>query len=229
MNLSGNNHEKFDYEKSLKKRSGNLTRKLGFVDKYVNRPLASLLVQMVYHTPITPNGLTCISFVIGLLGVYFFTRGEYTYFVLGGILAQLSSIIDGADGMLARSKNLCSDYGAHLDLFFDRIFDFALIVGIAVGAGIYFKSSDLLILGLLTAGLYLLQINLFYLTKNYLQVKQTGETGEFRAILMWAVSIFAVVNRLDILIYLGFAETVINNLVRLVHFLLLGKKKIETP
>ena len=71
----------------------------------------------------------------------------------------------------------------------------------------------------------MLQVNLFYLTKSYLQVNRTGDTGEFRALLMWAVLIFAVVNRLDIFIYLVVAETSINVVVRLIYFIRLGRKK----
>lgn len=224
-NMKKNNPQKFVYEKALKtKGSSALINKIKFVDIYINRPLASLVVRMVYNTPVTPNGLTYFSSLLGLLGAFFFSMGTYSYFVLGGVLAQLSSIIDGADGMLARSKNMCSPYGSHLDLFFDRIIDFSLIIGIAIGAYKYFQVPHLLFLGTLTAGLYLLQINLFYLTKNYLMVKNTGETGEARAILIWAMLIFAIANRLDIAIYALLTETIIVNIIRLFYFISLGKK-----
>lgn len=225
MESTKNNDNPFDYRKSLKKNTDPFINKIKFIDIYLNRPMASLLVRSVYKTSITPNHLTYISFFLGVLGAFFFTRGEYLYFILGGVSAQLCSIVDGADGMLARAKNMCSDYGSHLDLFLDRIIDFSLFVGISLGAGHYFKDPHLLFLGVLSSGLYLLQTNLFYITKNYLQVKDKGETGEIRAVLMWAILIFAIVNRLDIFIYLGVAETVIVNIVRLFYFVSLGKKK----
>jgi CDP-L-myo-inositol myo-inositolphosphotransferase len=219
-----NNNHPFDYGKSVDKSTDPFFNKIKFIDKYLNRPVAALIVRMVFNTRITPNGLTYISFFLGLAGAFFFSRGEYLYFILGGVLAQLSSIVDGADGMLARAKDMCSDYGSHLDLFLDRITDFSLFIGISIGANIYFKAPHLLFLGMLSTGLYLLQTNLFYLTKSYLQVKQTGETGEVRAIVMWMMLILAIANRLDIFIYLGLAEIVIVNVVRLIYFIHLGKK-----
>jgi phosphatidylglycerophosphate synthase len=225
MGTTKNQDNSYDYRKSLKKPTDPFLNKIKFIDLYLNRPVASLVVRAVYKTSITPNDLTYISFFLGLLGAFFFTRGEYLYFILGGISAQLCSIVDGADGMLARAKNMCSDYGSHLDLFLDRIIDFCLFASISLGAGDYFKDNHLLFLGVLGSGLYLLQTNLFYITKDYLQVKDKGETGETRAVLIWAILIFAVANRLDIFIYLGVAETLIVNIVRVFYFVSLGKKK----
>jgi phosphatidylglycerophosphate synthase len=220
-----NNNNKFDYWKSLKISPTDKMNKIKFVDIYLNRPVAALIVRMVYNTRITPNGLTYFSLFLGLLGAFFFSRGDYLYFILGGVFTQLSSIVDGADGMLARAKNICSDYGSHLDLLFDRIIDFSLFIGIAMGAGVYFNNPNLRLLGFLEAGLFMLRVNVFYLIKSYRQVKEKGETGEVRAILMWSVLIFAVVNRLDIFIYLMLIETVIAFTVLLIRFFRLGKKR----
>lgn len=222
-NLKDNN-DKFKYQKSLKRPTNPFINKIKFVDFYLNRPIASLMVRAVFNTRVTPNALTYISFFFGLLGAFFFSRGEYLYIILGGVCAQVSSIIDGADGMLARAKNMCSDYGANLDLFLDRITDFSLLVGISLGANIYFKNPRLLILGLLTAGLYMLQINLFYLTKSYLQVKDRGDTGEARAIVLLFMLIFAIASRPDIFIYLALAVTATINACRLFYFISLRKK-----
>lgn len=215
----------FQYRKSLKDTSATAAKKFDFVDNYLNRPVASLLVRAVYKTPITPNALTYTSFLLGLLGAYFFTRGTYLYFILGGLITQVSSIVDGADGMLARAKNMCSEYGSYLDLFFDRIIDFSLFTCIAVGARIYFNDPNLLFIGVLASGLYLLQVNLFYLLKSYLNVDRKGDTGGLRAIIMWLVLIFAVANRLDIFIYAGAAATAGIVIVRLIYFIRLGKKR----
>ena len=115
-----------------------------------------------------------------------------------GVAAQLSSIIDGADGMLARARGECSAFGSHLDLFLDRVVDFSIFAGIAVGAGRYFQAPHLLTLGLLATALYQLQIILFYLTKSYLKSEERGDTGEARAVLYWAVFLFAVTGRVDL-------------------------------
>lgn len=214
----------FDYRKALKISPEPGMSKVKYVDLYLNRPVAALIVWAVYNTRITPNGLTYISFLIGLLGAFFFTLGEYVYFILGGVLIQISSIVDGADGMLARARDICSEYGSYLDLFFDRIIDFSLFACIGVGAGVYYRDSTLMFLGVLFAGLYVLQVNLFYLTRRYLGIMKTGETGESRAVLMWVVLIIAVVNRLDIFIYVGVVVTGVLNIMRLIKFIRLSPR-----
>jgi phosphatidylglycerophosphate synthase len=217
----------FNYRESLKKPDNTFLSKVIKVERYLNRPLASLIVRVVYRTSITPNGLTFFSFFLGILGAFFLSRGEYIYFILGGVGIQLSSIVDCADGMLARSKNMCSEFGSHLDIFLDRIMDFSLIIGVSVGVYTAFDNKNLLILGFLAAGLYLLQVNLFYLTNSYLQRKEKGQTGEARALMLLVVMILSIANRLDIGIYLLLAETVIVVLVRTIYFISLGRKGSE--
>ncbi len=215
----------FNYSESLKKPDRTFLNKAIRVERYLNRPLASLVVRLVYNTPITPNGLTFFSFFLGILAVFFLSQGKYIYFILGGIGIQLSSIMDCADGMLARSKNTCSEFGSHLDIFLDRIMDFSMIIGVSVGVYTALDNKNLLILGFLAAGLYLLQVNLFYLTNSYLQRKEKGQTGEARALMLLVVMILAFANRLDIGIYLLLAETAIVNIVRTIYFISLGRKK----
>lgn len=216
--------ENFNYRNSLKRGTADfIIDKIKYVDLYLNRPVAGLMVKILYPTSITPNAVTYVAFLIGIAGAVCYTFGTYTAFILGGILAQLSSVIDGADGMLARSKNMCSRYGAFLDLFFDRINDFFMFVGIALGVSKYLRDDFFLFLGLLAAGLYLLQINLFYLTKSYLEVEKTGDTGEARALLIWVLLIFSILNRLDLFIFLLLGETLLVNLVRLISFMRLKR------
>lgn len=214
----------FNYRESLKRPDGTFLNKIIKVERYLNRPLASIIVRLVYHTRITPNGLTFFSFFLGLLGAFFLSRGQYIYFILGGVGIQLSSIVDCADGMLARSKNICSEFGSYLDIFLDRIMDFTMMIGISVGVYTVSENQNFLTLGFLAAGLYLLQVNLFYLTNSYLQRKEKGQTGEARALLLLLVMILSIANRLDIAIYLLLAESVIVIIVRTIYFITLGRK-----
>lgn len=218
--------DQFEYRKSMKKNpDNNFLNKIIKVERYINRPLASMIVRVVFNTRVTPNGLTYFSFLLGITGAFFFSRGEYLYFVLGGVFAQFASIVDCADGMLARAKDMCSNFGSHLDLLLDRISDFFIMVGISAGCYFFFKDINLLLLGLIAAGLYQLQIHIFYLTNSYMQVKEKGQTGEARALLYILLLIFSIASRLDIFLYGLLAQTVIVNVVRLIYFITLGKKK----
>lgn len=218
--------QKFEYNKSLKKPSKAFGISLiKFVDIYINRPMAGLIARAVFNTGITPNGLTYVSFITGMIGAYFFTRGTYPDFIIAGCLTQIASVIDGADGMLARAKDMCSEYGSHLDLFLDRITDFSLIACLGWGTSIYYKEPRFFPLALIWAGLYMLQINLFYLNKNYEQNKERGDTGEARAILLLGVCIVALANELRFAIYLMMSISVLIVLIRTGYFISLGFKK----
>jgi len=225
METVENNTVEFDYQKTLKNRNTHFVDKFIKVEKYINRPLASLIVRAVLNTKITPNGLTYTNFILGILAALLFSRGEYVYFILGGVSIQLSAIVDCADGMLARAKDMCSEYGALLDLFLDRITDFFLVVGIAIGVYSATMDVNLLIIGLLAAGLLALQANLFYITKRLLNNNQTGETGEARALMLLLIMIFGVTDTLEFAVYLLLAGTTINSISSLVYFIRLGNKK----
>lgn len=192
------------------------------INRYCNRPLAFLLVKALYQSPISPNQVSVLSFVTALAAAFLFISGNPGGFLAGGILAQISSILDCADGQLARARKEFSHYGAHLDLVFDRIGDFLILTAISYGHYLYSGQISLLIMGLLSAGLYLLQVNLYYLTNSYRKNDRTGETAEARGLLLFSVLLFALLNRLDILIIALLIETAGACLYRLGYFLYLG-------
>lgn len=211
--------ETFNYEQGLKKTAPGLMSKLKYIDLWLNRPLAGLLVKAVYHTRITPNQLTVVSLVFGLGAAALFAIGRAEGFIWGGILLQISSVFDSADGMLARSRQETSRFGAYLDLLFDRFVDFFGIGALALGAYLYSHSLHVLVVGLLAAGLYCLQICQFYMLKAYLQHSVTGDTGEARAVAIWIILLATVSLRVDWLLYAMLLMTVVINMFHLRAFL----------
>jgi phosphatidylglycerophosphate synthase len=193
--------DKFDYQKSVQKTEDKFIFQFLRIDKYVNRPLASLIVRAVYRTGVTPNQLTLLAFALGLAGAYSFSRGTPSAFLVGGLLAQASSIMDNADGMLARARNQMSEFGAQLDIYLDRVNEFFLLICIALGQYRYSGSIELLIVGLAATAIYFLQVSLFYLTKNFVRDFQKGETGELRSWMMFLICLCGVLNRLVYGIY----------------------------
>jgi len=70
--------------------------------------------------------MTVISFLVGVLsGVSFLLFRP----VLGGILAQLCSILDGVDGDLAIITNRVTRFGGFLDSLLDRYGDSIILIG----------------------------------------------------------------------------------------------------
>jgi len=212
----------FDFRASLKRRRS--ITFFGFFDDYLNRPLAALLVKVVYRTRVTPNQLSLISALIGLIGAGLIVPASHLSLILAAVLCQIASVVDGADGMLARAKGLVSEYGAMLDLFLDRLVDFSVFVGIALGHYHRFHASLFLIIGLIGAGLYQVQIIFFYLLNDFRKVKDSGVNGEIRAFMFWLILVYAVFNRLDFMILTLIGETAINTSIRIVQCLRLGRR-----
>lgn len=188
-------------------------------ERYFTRPLASLIVKAVFRTSITPNQLTYFSFFLGLGAAAAFCGGTHFFFVIGGILTQLGSIIDCADGQLARAKNLQSRYGTYLDLFLDRISDTVVFLGMNLGFYLYSGEKALFILGFITLGLYNLQVILYYMVKQYSGKDNLGDRAEARGFSVFLVLVTSVFNRLNLMILAVFVMTILNIGYRMFIFL----------
>jgi len=98
------------------------------INRKFSRPIAAFLAK---KTRITPNQMSFISFLVGVLsGVCFFLRQG----IIGGILAQACSILDGVDGDLAVLTGKVSRFGGFFDSLLDRYADSAIILGLTFNA-----------------------------------------------------------------------------------------------
>ena len=102
----------------------------GPVSRWLNRPLSISLSRLLVATPVTPNQISLFSFVLSAVAAWLFTCQGYLALVLGGVLAQAASVIDGCDGEVARLKYLRSDYGGWFDAVLDRYADALLLFGL---------------------------------------------------------------------------------------------------
>ncbi len=219
-------NNKFVYENSLKNQKKKYIFKYLNAEKYINRPLASLIVRSVYKTNITPNQLTYSAFLISLPGILLIAIGGYANIVVGGILVYLSFVIDAADGMLARSKGCGTEYGKYLDLFLDRVSDFLILLGVIINKFRMTDNKDWLIFGLFILSMYMLQIILFYVKNLYLK-RESGISGDARGLIGLVILVFALLNRIDLLLYLGAVEVAIVIPYRIINFIVLGIKNKE--
>jgi len=102
-------------------------------DLIIYRPLAFLLVKIVYPTNITPNQLTLIAVFFGLVGGICYTMGTPEYFFAGGVLYILYDVFDCSDGQLARIKKNGTKTGRIIDGVADYIATIAAYIGIGIG------------------------------------------------------------------------------------------------
>lgn len=102
----------------------------GLVSQYVNRsfsrPLSAGILRIWPNC--NPNLISIISATFGFMGAVFF--GGYQP-VIGGILIQTSSIIDGSDGEIARATGKETFFGGFFDSVLDRYIDFAILTSMA--------------------------------------------------------------------------------------------------
>jgi len=105
----------------------------GPISKIFNRPISIRISKLLLKTGITPNQISLLTFIIGIFASLFFYVGEYLYLVVGGILVQVSSIIDGCDGEIARLKLEETKYGGWFDAVLDRYADALIIFGMVLG------------------------------------------------------------------------------------------------
>ena len=109
----------------------------GYISHYINRPLSNRFSVVLSKTPLTPNHITLLSFFMALLGAVGLSTTNPWFWVAGGIIIQIASIVDGCDGEIARIKLLQSPQGAWIDTMLDRYSD------LAIGFAVVFSASQM--------------------------------------------------------------------------------------
>ena len=123
-----------DDQRALQKAKQSLLQQLfkptdGPVSRKINRRLSTKLSEYLVQYNVSPNLITLASFMVAVISGIFFFFGGYQNVMIGGMLAQLSSILDGCDGEIARLKYRSSDFGKWLDRVLDRYADSLIILG----------------------------------------------------------------------------------------------------
>jgi phosphatidylglycerophosphate synthase len=117
--------ESYSYRDSLKSDHSHSDE---LINTYLLRPVAGVLVYLLYRTPVTPNQVTLASLVAGLTAAGFYASGDLV--IAAGILVTVKDLLDSADGQLARAKQQFSRKGRFLDSIGD------ILVSVAVFSGI---------------------------------------------------------------------------------------------
>jgi len=119
-----------DYKKSIKHAIFDETLTL-----YILRPIAFIFVKLFYPTSITPNQVSLMTAITGIISAYFFSRGDVISFVIAGSLYFLAMVLDCVDGMIARLKNNGTAVGRIIDGFSDYIVGISIYIGMGIGFG----------------------------------------------------------------------------------------------
>lgn len=106
----------------------------GIVDRYVNRKCSGPFTRLFLKLRWTPNTITVVSMLIGLVAAGFFVPGSWEFALIGAVLFQLSVIIDCCDGEVARLTFSESKFSQELDIWADHVVHMSIFAGIACGA-----------------------------------------------------------------------------------------------
>jgi phosphatidylglycerophosphate synthase len=128
--------------------------KLAAQDKFIDlsdygRPIGKILANQLKNTRFTPIHVTFLFGVSGLIGIYCILQNHY---FLAAFFIILKSIIDAADGELARIKNTPSYTGRYLDSVFDIILNFLIFMAICYTSKTTFGMTILAFIGIQLQG-----------------------------------------------------------------------------
>jgi CDP-L-myo-inositol myo-inositolphosphotransferase len=118
----------------------------GYISKHINRKMSEPMARLLAKTKVTPNQMTWAAFGIALLSFVSFVLG---YNLIAGLLVQLSSIVDGIDGSLARLKGMTSEFGGFLDSVLDRYADILIVLGLTLWSVSHETYSGIWLAGML--------------------------------------------------------------------------------
>jgi CDP-L-myo-inositol myo-inositolphosphotransferase len=116
-------------ERRLMRDQGRKTRD-GPVSRHLNRPVSRWLSRYLVRTTVTPNQISLFSWLLSCVAAGLMAVSGYPALAIGGVLAQLASIVDGCDGEVARLKRSQSEFGGWFDAVLDRYADAVLLFGL---------------------------------------------------------------------------------------------------
>jgi 1L-myo-inositol 1-phosphate cytidylyltransferase / CDP-L-myo-inositol myo-inositolphosphotransferase len=102
----------------------------GPVSRHLNRPLSRRLSAVLAKRGVSPNAISLAAFSLALAGAGLFLVPGYWPLVLGGLLIQTASVVDGSDGEVARLLFRSSEFGFRLDQVLDRYADAFIIAAL---------------------------------------------------------------------------------------------------
>jgi phosphatidylglycerophosphate synthase len=136
-------HAEYQYSQSLKSDYSD-----ELINTYVLRPVAGVIVKILYPTPVTPNQVTLAAIIIGICASYFYWIGDSFTTLLAGALVTFKDLLDSADGQLARARNLFSRRGRFLDSIGDFVVDLLIFTAITLALYRVSGSASTFVLGL---------------------------------------------------------------------------------
>ena len=101
---------------------------------YLVSPWSRYVARAGARRGVRPDAVTVTSFVLGVAAAGLFATGERWGLVCGALVLQASFALDCVDGQLARYAGTGSPFGAWLDATCDRLKEWLVYGGLALGS-----------------------------------------------------------------------------------------------
>lgn len=105
----------------------------GWTSTYLNRYISLTVSRLLVNLPIRPNQLSVGILGLGIASGIVAARGTWLSFVVGALLLNAQSILDGCDGELSRVTFRGSRLGEWLDTIGDDLSNYGFFAGAAFG------------------------------------------------------------------------------------------------
>lgn len=105
----------------------------GIIARNINRKVSNFITGGLLKTPITPNQISIFNLIFSVFIAWLVSIGKPATTIIGGLLFQFASILDGCDGEIAQIKLKDSKLGALVDTVTDHLSYLIFVVGVTVG------------------------------------------------------------------------------------------------
>lgn len=111
------------------------------------RKISKRITSKLVSKPLTPNQVSILSTILGILSSIFIAIGNYLLEIVGVTVLQISLLLDVVDGDLARAKDMKSAWGNNLDILSDRFMDSVLIIAVSIACYKHSQDDSILLWG----------------------------------------------------------------------------------
>ena len=129
----------------------------GYLARF-DRRFSLAITRVLLPFPVSPNQVTGVSLIIGLLGAWWLAAPSADTQFVGALTLWFCALLDGCDGEIARLKHHITSWGGEFDLLADHIAHLATFVALPIGVarlhpGInWWPPGVLLVTGFLACG-----------------------------------------------------------------------------
>jgi hypothetical protein len=106
----------------------------GWFTTHLVSPYSRYLARWAARRGLTPDQVTVASLAVGVGAAVSFATGDRAGMIVGALLLQAAFTLDCVDGQLARYAGSGTPFGGWLDAMFDRLKEFLVYAGLALGA-----------------------------------------------------------------------------------------------